>query len=184
MSETISKESLSKLNDLLSNTDLSKVTSEGAGFEDLKEGYYRCEVKKAELTTSKSSGSPMVALQLAVVDECGYYINDEDELVETNKVKGRRVFKYYVFSDANSVTRFVSDMLKFEGENPNEPLLPKEAWMSAETLEDSIAVLQELGPNIWIFNQKAKTKDPQTGNDNYFTNLISWNRASKLGLPE
>lgn len=180
----ISEESLSKLNDLLSQTDLSKVTSEGAGFEDLKEGYYKCEVKKAELTTSKSSGSPMVALQLAVCDECGYYINDEDELVETSKVKGRRIFKYYVFSDTNSVTRFVSDMLKFEGENPNEPLLPKEAWMSAETLEDSVTVLQELSPRIWIFNQKSKTKDPQTGSDNYFTNLISWGRASKLGLPE
>ena len=52
-----------QLDQLLGSTDLSQVTAEGSGFQELPVGYYLAEVKKAVLTVSKSSGFPMVSIQ-------------------------------------------------------------------------------------------------------------------------
>ena len=39
------KEMFENLDSILSQTDLKDVTAEGAGFEELLEGYYLCEVE-------------------------------------------------------------------------------------------------------------------------------------------
>lgn len=174
-----------QLNELLSNTNLSGVTAEGSGFSDLPVGYYLCEVKKASLGESKSSHRPMVSLQLSVVND-GYAVNeneDDSTLVTIPHSKGRMVFVHYPFSDQSSVQRFASDMLKFEGTTPGEPLLEKDAWISVETMEEALSVLEDMGSRIWINVHEGNGINPNTGKNNIFNSLISWKRAAQLGLP-
>lgn len=182
----LSDELRQQLDNLLSSTDLSGVTAEGQGYLPLEEGYYLGEVKKATLTVSKSSGNPMVSLQFQIVKD-GYQVSNElveDYLTAIPHTKGRSVFVHYPFSDKQSVTRFASDMEKFEGDEPGVPLLPKEAFANSLTLEDALRILEETNKNVWLKVSQAKTINQQTGQPNYFTNLISWKRATDLGLPE
>lgn len=175
-----------QLDQLLGSTDLSQVTAEGSGFQELPVGYYLAEVKKAVLTVSKSSGFPMVSIQLQIVSD-GLKTSDDVEdssLVAIPHTKGRMVFIHYPFKDGSSVTRFASDMEKFEGDKPGEPLLPKEAFSTSATLEESLSVLEEVGPRIWINNSISRSVNPQTGKPGTFSNMISWKRALQLGLPE
>lgn len=174
-----------QLNELLGNTDLSNVTAEGAGFGELPIGYYLGEVKKATLTVSKSSGVPMVSLQLSVVKD-GLKVNDDptdDSFSPIAHTKNRMIFIHYPFKDSASVIRFASDMEKFEGQN-GDPLLPKEAFVNSDTLEEALSILEEMNPRIWINNSQSRTVNPQTGTQGTFANMISWKRAVQLGLPE
>lgn len=184
-SSGISEELRNQLNELLSNTSLVGVTAEGSGFSELPVGYYLCEVKKAGLGESKSSHKPMVSLQLSVVND-GYGVNeneDDGELKPLQHTKGRMIFVHYPFSDQSSVQRFASDMLKFEGGNPGEPLLEKEAWINVETMEESLSLLQDMGPRIWVNVHEGSGINPQTNKPNIFNSLISFKRATQLGLP-
>lgn len=169
------------LDSLLGNTDLSDVTSEnGGGFEQLPDGYYLCEVVKAELTEAKSSHNPMVSLQLKAVEN-GYAVEENGDFKRIDKTKGKVIFKHYPFTDERSIKRFVSDMLKFEGDTVGEPILPKEAFTTAETINDSLDVL--VGLNIYI--QLATTPAKNEGEkDQQWPNVISWKRAGMLELPE
>lgn len=173
-----------QLDELLGNTDLTNVTAEGSGFSNLPTGYYLTEVKKATLTVSKSSGLPMVSLQLQVVSDGWSLPADEKaSLTPIPKTKGRITFVHYPFKDASSVTRFASDMIKFEGDKPGEPLLPKDAFKRSDTLEDALSILEEVGPRVWVDITESATPNPSTGAKGTFTNLISWKRAIALGLP-
>mgnify|MGYP003292502355 CR=1 FL=1 len=169
----------SALDSILSNVDLTNVTSESTGFEELPDGYYLCEVEKAELTTSKSSGLPMVAFTLKVTEN-GKKENIDDkgnfELVEIKGSHNRKVFKYYILSDEKKVKSFVTDMLKFEGEVPGEPVLSKEYFLSSSVLADSLDVLT--GMYIWV---NVSTTE-RNGQKSTWTNLLSWKRAAALGL--
>ena len=86
---------------------------------------------------------------------------------------------YYVLKDTNSVRRFVSDMLKFEGEEPGKPLLDKEYFMNSEILEDALKLL--VGMRIYVQITKSESAD---GNIRSWQNLISWKRAAMLELPQ
>lgn len=169
----------SQLDELLKSTDLTNVTADGAGFEDLKDGYYLCELEKAELKTSKSSGQPMVAIQFKVVED-GVDINTSTgELVPIKGSKNRKMFKNYVLTNATSMERFVSDMLKFEGEVAGEPLLEKEAFTSSELLESALDIL--VGRNIYVQVSTSKKND---GSTSTWQNPISWKRVAALKLPQ
>lgn len=171
---------LGTLDGLLQQTNLEDVTSESAGFEELPDGYYLCEVEKANLTTSKSSGQPMVAFQFKVNDD-GYNaeLNGEEvNITRIAKTKNRKVFIYYTLKDETSVKRFVTDMLKFEGENVGESLLGKEYFTNSQLLEDALDVL--IGMKIYI---KINTNEKDDGSTSTWRNLISWKRAAALELP-
>ena len=69
-------------------------------------------------------------------------------------------------------------MLKFEGEVEGEPLLPKEAFLNSETLEDALDCL--IGCGIYV---NVSTSEKDDGTKSTWTNLISWKRADALELP-
>lgn len=173
---------LSALDTILGSTKLDDVTSEsGAGFENLPDGYYLAEVEKAELTQSKSSGNLQVKFTFKVVNNGYEGIIDEATgnfiLNELSGTKGRKIFKYYPLKDSRSVTSFVSDMLKFEGEEPGVPVLDKEYFTNHEVLADALDILT----GMYIYTMLSTTE--RNGEKNQWTNLISWDRAAKLELP-
>lgn len=174
------KEVFNKLDSLLSNVDLSDVNAESTGFASLPDGYYLCEVDKAELKESKTSHEPMVSFQFNVIED-GKDVKIEDDgsvtLTAIAKTKGRKVFVHYVLKDESSIRRFAADMMKFEGEAVGEPLLPKEAFMTSETLLDALDVLT--GMRIYVC---ASTTE-KDGVKSQWNNLISWKRAAALELP-
>lgn len=166
------------LDGVLSNTDLTDVTAESASFSELPDGYYLSEVEKAELKESKSSKQPMVALQLKVVED-GLGVDSTGEFVELKKTKNRKIFMYYVLKDESAVKRFVTDMLKFEGEKEGEPLLGKEYFTNSQLLVDALDVL--VGMNIYV---QSSTTENDDGSNSVWKNLISWKRAKSLELPQ
>lgn len=170
-----------KLDGILGNTDLSDVTAESSGFEQLPDGYYLCEVEKAELKESKSSHQPMVAFTFTITENGNAVEVDDDGniiLQENKRTKNRKIFIYYVIKDENSVRRFATDMLKFEGETAGESLLPKEAFMSSETLLDALDVL--VGMRIYVC---VSTSEKDDGTKTQWNNLVSWKRIAALELP-
>lgn len=169
------------INDLLSQTKLDDVTSAGSGFEELPQGYYLCNVESAVLKESKSSHQPMAAFTLSVTENGKTMVTDKDgnaELTDVKHSKGRKIFMYYVLKDTSSVRRFVSDMLKFEGEEPGKPLLDKEYFTTSELLNEALAVL--VGCRIYVQVTKSERDD---GTTQTWQNLISWQRAAALELP-
>ena len=181
MAELDNKQLIASINELLKQTNIDDVTSESNSFQELPEGYYLCSVDNAEIKESKASGNPMVAFSFTVTENGHHYVADKDGNVEMQEVKGsknRKIFMYYVLKDTSSVRRFVSDMLKFEGEEPGKPLLDKEYFMNSEILADALAILQ--GMRIYIQITKSVNDD---GTSRSWQNLISWKRAAALDLP-
>jgi hypothetical protein len=67
-------------------------------------------------------------------------------------------------------------MLKFEDEN-GDPLIPKEAFMMSEMLEEAVDAL--VGSRVYVqVSTTIKNEESST-----WKNLISWKRAAKLDLP-
>lgn len=162
-----------KVDAILSKVDLSKTTAESAGFEDLEQGYYLCEVLTAELTESKKQ-DPQIKLTLSVVQD-GVYFDEEDNMIERPHSKGRRLYKYYPLKDEMTVKRFVSDMLKFEDEN-GDPILPQEAFTSAETLSDALDVIT--GMQVYVNLTVSGEKESR----NTWISLLAWSRVDDLGI--
>jgi hypothetical protein len=165
-----------KVDSVLTKVDLSKTTSENIGFEDLKSGYYLCEVESAKLTESKKSHNPQIALTLKTIDD-GFMIDDDDNRVVYTGSKNRKIFKYYPLIDETSVKRFVSDMLKFEDDDGNS-ILPQEAFTTAETLTDSLEVIE--GMRIYI--QLTVSGEGEAKNN--WTSLLSWKRVAQLEIAD
>ena len=168
-----------QLDVLLSQTKLDDVSSESTGFAELPEGYYLCEVEKVELKPTKTTQLPMVAFQFTISED-GQEVVVKDDKISFKAIKGtknRKIFVNYVLKDDRSVRRFAADMLKFEAE-PGEPLLPKEAFTSSETIEDALDCL--VGMRIYI-QVSTTTNDDNTKST--WNNLISWKRAAILELP-
>jgi len=177
------------LDELLSKTDLSKTTEEGASF-DLPDGYYLCEVKKSEFTATKSTGNPMIAFEYLTIEDGKKTIVDEQgyaQLVDAPKTANKKIFQNYVLSNEMNLGFFVSDMLKFQDPDTNESLFDKET--DFKTTKDIVRVcdsLVETGMIIYIMVQTTKRKNLQTGEEEKVKkyNPISWNRARRLGLLE
>ena len=181
----------SVLDELLGKSDLSGATAEGSKGGDLPDGYYLCEVEKAELTASKSSGNPMVKLQYKVVENGFKSVIDDqgnDILVEAKGTANRKIFLNYVLSTEQQVGFFVSDMLKFANpEDMSKPLLgdtPEEAkayFKSSALLVDALDIIS-MGCRIYIMVQTVAKKDNPEEKDKKY-NPITWARAAKLELP-
>ena len=171
------------LNALLSKVNLDPITADSSGgYEELKDGYYLSEVEKAELTVSKNSGNPQVAMTFKIVEDgIGSYIDERgyQKFSKIEHTKNRKIFKYYPLATEKDVNRFVSDMLKFEGDTPGEPILPKEAFTTGETIEEAVDAL--VGFRIYV--QASTTIKKGTEEKQTWYNLISWNRATQFNLP-
>ena len=163
-----------KVDSVLNKVDLSKTTADSVGFEDLKPGFYFCEVESAKLTESKKSHNPQIALTLKTIDD-GFAIDDEDNKIKLSGSKNRKVFKYYPLIDETTVKRFVSDMLKFE-DDKGESILPQEAFTTAEVLADSLEVIE--GMRIYIQLTVSGEGDSKSN----WVSLLSWSRVAQLEL--
>lgn len=169
-----------ELNNVLANVDLSDVTADSTGFQALPDGYYCCEVEKAELKISKTSKKPMVAFTMKVTEDGQQVVATETDsyFKPLKKTKGRKIFMYYVLKDETSVKRFATDMLKFEGEEKGVPILEKEYFLNADVLEDALDIIT--GMRIYVQVSTTVNDDETTSTWN---NLISWKRAEALELP-
>ena len=168
------------LSSLLSQVDWETVTDESS-FDDLPEGYYLCEVETAELKTNKANTNQQVSFRFKVIEDGIQEALDSrgnSFLQKLDGTKNRKIFKHYPFKDIAGVKRFVSDMVKFEGETRGEPLLEKEYFMTEELIEEALDVL--VGSRIYV----QATYRTSNGKQNCWYDLISWTRASELGLPE
>ena len=177
----LNNEMFSQLDELLSNISIDKVSSESTGFEELKDGYYLCEVINAELKLSQKSGNPMASFQLKALEDGVDVILDEDNEVAFSTIKGskgRNIFKHFVLKDERSIKSFISDMLKFEA-SPGESFLPKEAFTTSEVIDESLAAL--IGMRIYV---QISTNENQDGTTSSWTNFLSWKRVSALELPQ
>jgi len=173
-----------QLNSLLNSVKLDDVNAESNENQNnsLPDGYYLCEVAKAELTTSKSSNKPMAAFRFkAVEDGIGTVIeNGFTKKVNIEHTANRVLFKYYVLGTEEDVKKFVSDMLKFEEPgNEGVPLLDKEVFLDGEVLGDAIEALE--GARLYV--QVSNTVKKSTGEAQTWYSLISWKRAKGLELP-
>lgn len=171
------------LNELLGKVNLDNVTAESneKRYEELPDGYYLSELERADLGVS-NSGRTQVKLQFKVVEDgIGSYVDENGYLREkTNEhTKNRKIFKYYPLVEEKDVNRFVSDMLKFE-DGDGEPLLPKEAFTTAEYLEESLDAIA--GSRLYV--QATTTTKKGTDEKSTWFNLISWKRATELELPQ
>lgn len=164
------------LDAVLNKADISDVTADSNSFSELPDGYYLSEVEKAELKESKTSHQPMVAFQFKIVED-GVKVEKDGEYQKLSKTANRKIFMYYVLKDENSVRRFVTDMLKFEGEKEGEPLLDKECFTNSELLVDALDIL--IGKRVFIQSSTTANDDDSTS---VWKNLISWKRAKALEL--
>lgn len=167
------------LNSLLQTVDWDTVTDESS-FDDLPEGFYLCEVEKAELKPNKANTNEQVSFQFKVVEN-GYTETIDNrgysKLAPISGTANRKVFKHYPFKDVAGIKRFVTDMLKFEGSEPGVPLLEKEYFMTAEIIPDALDLL--VGRRIYI---QANYKEYQ-GKQNCWYDLVSWDRVKEMDLP-
>lgn len=163
----------SSVNEILGSIDTTQVTAESSdAYSQLPDGYYLSEVAKVEMTTSKSSGQPMIAWQFKTVED-GVTIDENLNKALIKNTTKKTIFMYHVLKDQNSVERFISDALKFEGDEAGKPFLEKDYFTAAETLHDALDLLT--GLRIWLH--------VDTDNNNTtWTRFVSWKRATKLDL--
>lgn len=174
------KNVFSQLDSLLGSADIKDVTAESTGFTTLPEGYYLCEVVAANLGLGKTSKEPQVAMRFKIVEDGVNYESDsKNKIYEVTRkgTKNRLIFKYYPLRDEEFVRRFVSDMLKFEGDEPGVPLLGKEYFTNSDLIEDALEVLK--GMRIYIHNTVTEKDD---GTSSTWANVLSWKNANGLGL--
>lgn len=173
----------SEIDEVRKQTDLSKVSAESVGFEDLPDGYYLAEVIETKIGRSKSSQKPMISLKFSIVDN-GLKLNDNEDDISFDTIehtKNRQVFKHYVIDTPQNLKRFVSDMKKFEDpDSVGKSLLPDEAWSDAKFMAESISILSEMNCRIWLHNKVTKRDD---GTSSSWVDLVSFNQAAKAGLP-
>lgn len=169
-----------KLGDLLTQVNWDTVTDEQS-FDDLPEGFYLCEVETAVLKMNKAETNQQVSITFKVVEPGLAETVDERGNSVLQELKGtvnRKIFKHYPFKDTNGIKRFIVDMMKFEQpDNPGTPLLGVEYFMTEETFPDALECLQT--SRIYV---QASYKESQ-GKKNCWYDIISWDRAAKLGLP-
>lgn len=166
------------LDPVLKSVDFSKTNEEGVN-AGLPDGYYLCQVEKAELTESKS-GNPMVVIEFMTIEDGKKAEVGEDgysKLVTVRNTANKKIFCNYVLTNEMNIGFFVSDMLKFQDPETNEPLFPKTRF---ETTKGIIEVCEDLtaGGVIYLMLQTIE-KD---GKPDQKKRPISWKRASRLEL--
>ena len=171
----------SSLDKLLGSVDLSSTSEEGVRFQ-LPEGYFRCLVEKAELKESKS-GNPMVSFELKTMEDGKKSIVDEQgyaQLVDAPHTADKKIYINYVLSNELQVGFFVSDMLKFQDLETNEPFFTADDFSNTEGIIQVCDVLAT-GAEIYIMVQNTDKKNDKGETIQNFK-PITWNRARRIGV--
>ena len=166
------------LDNLFSQIDVENITADSnARFSALPDGYYLCELTKAELRETKTN-KPMYSLQLKVFEDGHQHVvNDGNaEFVTIPNTKGRMIFKNYVITKKEDLEGFISDMLKFEMDGT--PMLEKSYFTSTSGTLDALDVI--LDSTIYVLLQSYTNRK---GEDAQSTNFVKWSVAGELGLP-
>lgn len=168
-----------KLDKLIANVDLSGITEEGVRSK-LPDGFYLSQVVKAELTESKS-GNPMVVIEYVTVEDGKKTIVDENgyaKQVDAKHTADKKIFCNYVLTNDMNFGFFVSDMLKFQDPETNEPFFTKEDFDSTQGIIDVCDKLTQGG----IVYLMLQTVQKDNGESDQKKNPISWTRAHKFDL--
>jgi len=180
---TVNEDLLKAINEAMQGVNFDNVDPDGNTFTEAPDGYYLCELKKAQFGFSKK-GNLQVACQFkAVEDGCDLDVDKYGNVKVINipKTKGKVFFKYYSYNAEDKILRFANDMAKFIDEN-NQPLLEAEAYKAgAEILIESLQLLEAAAPQIYC---KQETSANDDGTSSTWFNPVSWNTAKKLGLPQ
>lgn len=172
-------EIFSVLDDLLGSANLDSVTADGAGFQELPDGYYLSEIESAEIKVTSKTNKPMVSMRFNVVEDgLAQSIDDygNTELIAAKRTANRKIFMNWVISDTASVERYVSDMLKFEDSDGN-PILEKTYFITSATMVDALDIIT--GSRIYIMVQTIDRNGEKVKKQN----LVKWATAKNLGLP-
>lgn len=165
---------------LLGNTKLDDITADSTDFPELPDGYFLCSVEKTELKENKKN-KPMVTFTFTTVED-GLDVQLDDYGVPfrivREKTENKKLWVHFVIDDESKIRRFVTAMLKFEGDELGVPLLEKECFTSPELLEEALEIL--VGCQIYVHRSTTLNRD---GTESTWNNLVSWKRAAELELP-
>lgn len=165
-----------KVGEVIKDVNVDNVSSESSEqFVNLPDGYYYAEVESAELTLS-SKGDAMVKWVLKNIED-GVNLDENDKFQYIKSTINKKHFVYSSLKDSNTMQRFISDALKFEGDTPGESYLEKEYFTTPETLNDALGLLE--GRRIWLH---VDTTENRQGGTSTWTRFISFKRATLLGL--
>lgn len=169
------------LDALLSNVDLSQTTEEGVKTK-IPDGYYLVEVTDAELGESQN-GNVMVSFIFTTIGDGKKIVTDENgytQLVDSPHTDNKRLYTNYVLSNDLNIGFFVSDMLKFQDPDTEEPLFTKDDFKSTKGIIDVCDFLRG-GATIYVNLQTVERKN-EPGKFDQKVKPISWARAKKLEL--
>jgi len=173
------KELYSNVNSILKKINVKDIDPE-KDFDKNPDGYYLTEVVSLEVCTSKKSGNLQVAGQFKIVENgIGVNVDDdgEQDFFELKNTKGKTIFKYYPMTDESQVTKLIKDMLKFTDED-GKSILDEEYFSDIEIMKEALSILTEERIYIHLYSYTNKT----TKETNQNSNLITWKRASDIGL--
>ena len=169
------------LDELLKSVDLSNTTEEGVK-QDLPDGYYLCQVDKAQLGESKN-GHPMFTIEYLTTEDGKRNVVDEEGYAQLEDAKGtanKKIFVNYVLSNEQQITFFVSDMLKFTDLDSDTPFFTKDDFLDTTGIVNVAEALTN-GGIIYIMVQTVESqKEPGQFIKKY--KPITWKRARKLEL--
>lgn len=168
-----------EINGLIQQTDLSNVSANSTGYDELPFGYYRTKFSGVKVGRTKSTQTPMVTLTLEVLED-GYKLNDATlQFERIGGVTKRLVFKNYVIGDSKGLKSLVSDLKKVEDQD-GQPLLTDDYLKDFPAMYTFMKFFVENGFTIWVRVRETKKKDGTTGS---WTDLVSDSTALEAGLP-
>lgn len=168
-----------KLNDLLSTVDWNTVTEKDS-FEELPEGYYCCLIEKAELKPNKANTNMQVSFTYKVIENGLAEVTDNrgnSVWQEIPHTQNRKIFRYYPLKTTGNFKRFIEAMMKFEGEERGKPKFSINDFKTEDEIEKSLDKLVGSGIYVQVYYKEAQ------GQKNCWNDIISWDKAEKLGLP-
>ena len=171
------------LDKLLKDVDLSNTTEAGVKTQ-LPEGYFKSSVVKAELGETSKTGLPMVKFEFLTVEDGLKSIVDDYgsvQLVEAPRTANQRIYINYVLSTDLQVGFFVSDMLKFQDPDTEEPYFTKDDFENTMGIVQVCDILTECQPEIYISVQNTERKNDKGDTIQNFK-PITFARARKLGI--
>lgn len=169
------------LDSLLESVDLTGTTEDKVS-SDLPDGYFLCEVLEANLGESKA-GNAMFSIKYRTFEDGKRNIVDDQgyaQLVDAKGTANKTFYTHYVLSNEMNINFFVSDMLKFQDPETNEPLFDKDMFKDTKGIVEVAELLQQ-GGIIFIMVQTVEKRNAPGEKEKKYK-PISWTRARALEL--
>lgn len=170
-----------EINGLIQQTDLSNVSANSTGYDELPFGYYRTKFSNVKVGRTRSTQTPMVTLTLEVLED-GYKLNDATlQFERIGGVTKRLIFKNYVIGDSKGLKSLVSDLKKVEDPTDNNvPILTDNDLKDFPSMWEFMKEFIKSEMYIWVHVRETTKKDGTKGS---WTDLVSDSTALEAGLP-